>query len=110
MSKITIELIEQALLEGTLAPQTCAEYRAWLSGDYSFHAARIAELEMRKPLIWNEMRHHHKSDSATEREYEATQDGKDYIYLKYRLKRVEKLMQGLNGLLRVYEGESKNQF
>ena len=91
-------------------PHLCAEDRAKLSGEYSFWTGILEDILTRKPKVWNEMRAKHKSDKACDKEFEATEDGINESVIRLKLKRIEKMMQALGGLLRVAEGEAKNQF
>lgn len=84
----------------------CSELKSQLGGEYSFLVGQIEDIKARKPLVWLEMRKEHKSDSSTNRAYEATQDGMNEVQLRGKLKRVEKLMQGLNSLIKLAEQEA----
>lgn len=102
-----LEKVQNALREGQLTsnPYLCAEYRSLLSGEYSYQAGLLEEIKIRKPQVWLNIRENFKSDTATERGYALTEDGQLEIKLKSRIKRIEKIMQGLNSLIRLAEGE-----
>lgn len=96
------------MMEGGLTPRELADFKIVLAGEYSFLSSQLEKILTRKPAIWNEMRKNHQSDKATEREYEATEDGINEMGLRMRLKSVEKLLSALSSSLRVAEGEARN--
>lgn len=89
-------------------PHQAAEARALLAGEYAWICAQLETILSRKPAIWNTLRKDVKSDTAAERTWEQTTDGLNEAGLRLRLKATEKMMQGLSGLLKLAEGESKN--
>lgn len=107
-----IETVQNALRDGSLLnnPHLCAQYRSQLSGEYSYLVGLLDEMKTMKPLVWLEMRKEHKSDSATNKAYEATEDGIKEVQIKNKLKRCEKLMQGLNSIIKIAEAEAFNQY
>lgn len=107
-----IDQVQEALRGRELLnnPHLCAEYRSQLSGEYSYLVGQLEEIKANKPLIWLEMRKEHKSDSATDKAYEATESGIAEIKLRGSIKRIEKLMQGLNSLIKVAEGDALHQY
>lgn len=107
-----IQEVENALRGGTLLnnPHLCADYRAQLSGEYSYLVGQLEEIKSSKPLVWLEMRKSHKSDSATDKAYEATVDGITEVKLRGQIKRAEKLISGLGSLIKVASDEAHNQF
>lgn len=109
MDKLILE-VETALRDRSLInnPHLCAEYRSQLSGEYSYIVGQLEEIKAGKPLVWLEMRTHFKSDSATDKAYEATESGLEETRLRGQCKRVEKLISGLGSLIRIAEGESKH--
>lgn len=104
--------VETALRDGTLLnnPHMCAERRAELSGEYSYICGQLEVIKASKPLIWLEMRKSHKSDSATDKAYEATVDGIEEAKLRSLQKRAEKLISGLGSIIKVASDESRNQY
>lgn len=91
-------------------PSLCAEYRAQLSGEYTFVDAQLEEIIIRKPFVWQELRKLNKSDASTDRAYETTEDGIEEIKLSGKLKRMAKLMSGLSSLIKLAENTAHNQF
>ena len=108
ISNMIIDQVQEALRDRSLVsnPHLCATYRSELSGEYSYLVGQLEDIKARKPLVWLEMRKEHKSDSSTNRAYEATEDGMNEVQLRGKLKRVEKLMQGLNSLIKIAEQEA----
>lgn len=107
---MTIESIEEVLKVGQNSPHELADMRAFLSSAYSYHTGELQEILSKKPMKWNELRVAQKSDKATERAWEATEDGIQEVQLRYTLKRCEMLIRATSSLLRVAEGEAKNQY
>jgi hypothetical protein len=106
-----ITLVEKELKNDSIlrSPGLCVEYKAKLSGEYSFLCGQLEIILANKPSMWNSRRKDFKSDSACENWWLSTADGINETGLKLRLKRVEKLLQGLNGILRLAESESRNE-
>ena len=94
----------------TSNPHLAAEDKAKLSGEYSFWTGILEDILTKKPATWNGMRGNHKSDKACDKEWEATEDGINETVVRLKLKRLEKMIQALGGLLRIAEGEAKNVF
>lgn len=111
IDKITNEMKAGHLFQ---QPRRCAEYRSQLAGEYSFWAGQLEEILKKKPSIWNSARSNitfnFKSDKACDRWWEATPDGINETGISLKLKRIEKLMQGLSGLIKIAEGEARNQY
>lgn len=103
-----IEQVQEALRDRSLIsnPHLCAQYRSELSGEFSYLVGQLEDIKARKPLVWLEMRKEHKSDSSTNRAYEGTEDGMKEVNLRGKLKQCEKLMQGLNSLIKLAEQEA----
>lgn len=102
--------IETELRNGSLTnnPHSCADYRALLSGEYSFYAGMLGEILKLKPATWNTQRSNFKSDKACDRWYESTEMGINETGIELILKRITTLMTGLNSLIRMNENEAKN--
>ena len=107
-----IQTIQEQLKNGDLNsnPTLCAEYRAVLSGEYSFYAGLLEDIIVHRAKNWAAMRSNHKSDTSTQREWESTPDGVNFVGLEIKLKRIEKLMSGLSSLIKSAEGQSRNQY
>lgn len=107
-----IDTVQEALREGSLVnnPALCAEYRAQMSGEMSYLISQLGEIKTKKPELWLEMRKSHNSDSATNKAYDATELGVLEVQLRGKVKQCEKLMQGLNSIIKLAEAESRNQY
>jgi hypothetical protein len=90
-------------------PVWCADDLSILSGEYAWICSQLEEILMRKPKWWNAERENVKSDTACEKRWAATEDGVNETGLRLQMKSCEKMMSALKSLLRVFEGESKNQ-
>ena len=89
-------------------PQGAAEDKAILSGEYAWIMARLEDMVPRKAPAWNKMRQDFKSDTATDRAYDATDDGMNEIILKLRAKGVEKMLNGLGSLINIATKQADN--
>ena len=109
---IEVTQIEKELRAGQLNtnPSLCAEYRAILSGHYSFWCGMLEDILSKKPSIWNLKRPEFKSDTACENWWKSTDDGINEMGISLKLKRIEKLMSGLGTLIKLAENQSKNSF
>lgn len=111
MEKIkTVEDIQTELELKEIDPTTLAHYRNVLSGTYARLSDQLAEIEVQKPAIWGRMRKDHKSDTATERSWGATELGMQEIRLKRQLKKIEKMSSSIKSRLDIYQGEARNIF
>src|SRR3990167_2756270 len=104
------EIAEELKSNKGLAPRDLSEYRLELAGEYAYLNNQLIEILMRKPAKWNELRRDQKSDTATERIWEATADGLKEIELRLKLKSIEKLMSGIKTRIEIAIGESKMSF
>lgn len=105
-----IEEIENIISAGIQSPQVAADLRVELSAKYSRECGKLEDILKQKPKIWIEMRSKVKSDTACERQWEASELGTDEMVIRLRLKRIEKLIGALTSYLKVKEGEAKNQY
>jgi hypothetical protein len=106
-----IKRIQEGLREGHYAntPHQSAEDLAILAGEYAYVMGQWELILQRKPAIWNGMRLQFKSDTACERAWEQTADGMQEASFRLRAKAIEKMMSALKSLIRIAEGESRNQ-
>lgn len=95
----SIKIIEKNLMEGRILPTTAVQDRAVLAGYYSFYSQQLEDILMRKPNLWLHLRQQHKSDKATDRAYELTEDGLNELGLTMRMKRIEKMMSSLKSVI-----------
>ncbi len=91
-------------------PQDCANDLAKLAGEYSFICGQLEDILTRKAGVWNELRKVEKSDTATERKYQATEDGLNEQGLRLRAKGIEKMMSSLKSLLTLANNQAKNLY
>lgn len=104
--------IENELQIGGVTPQRAADLRVILSGHYSHLSGQLEEILKVKPKIWIAIRGmaRIKSDKAADREWEGTDQGLQEMSLRMNLKRIDKAISALSSLIRVKEGEARNQF
>lgn len=103
-----LEQITKEVVNHTGDGHWLAEARVELSSLYSYFSGQLEQILFTRPDVWLELRKNTKSDKATDREYEATEDGKKEVIYRYRLKRIEKMLSSFSTMLRLLENESKN--
>ena len=107
----TIKQIAEALKQGKqIPPNTLAEWRGVLAGEYSFAAGSLEDVLKQRPFIWNKLHETNKTDKGTDRAWEQTEEGINEMGLRLRMKAIEKLMSALKGLQDLAEGQARNQF
>lgn len=99
MTEQSIVAIQQNLMNGQILPMVAVKDRAVLSGYYAFYSEQLESILMRKPSLWLHLRQSHKSDKATDRAYELTEDGLNELGLTMRMKRLEKMMSALKTVI-----------
>lgn len=105
-----LENIDKELQTGGVTPQRAADMRVQLSGHYSHLSSQLEEVLKVKPGIWSRIRSECKSDKSADRHFEGTSEGLREMSLRMALKRIDKVISGLSSLIRVKEGEAKNQW
>lgn len=91
-------------------PHELAEARIGLSEEYSRYSGEFANLIRQQALFFKENRESHKSDTATQRAFELTEDGVRMTIIKLKLKSIEKTMSAYGTYLRLKENEAKNLY
>lgn len=91
--------IQQRLMEGQILPQGAVQDLAVVVGYYSFYSEQLEAILLRKPKTWLFLRKDQKSDKATDRAYELTDDGINEMGLSMRMKRMEKQMSVLRAII-----------
>lgn len=93
-------------------PHELANARAWLGGHYAYLSGQLWEVLNIKPEHWNAIRFRGdiKSDTAAEREWQATTAGKLETKLRMEMKVSERLMSSLKTKLEIAQGESHNSY
>ena len=105
----TLEAIEKEL-ETSPTPGRLADIRVLLSAKYAYATNEYEKVLMAKPSIWGEMRLNHKSDTATEREWEGTPEGQAEMHWKFQIKKIERMMSAIKTLIEVKTGEARNLY
>lgn len=93
-----------------LTPHEMADKRIELSEEYSRYAGEYAQHVKLQADYFNTFRDQYKSDNATQKAFDATNDGVRMVILKLKLKTIEKQMSALNTALRLAENEAKNLY
>src|SRR5436305_1457109 len=106
--KLTIEHIESEMAGDSLAPRQLADFRIFLAALYSLRASEMQSILAVKPSAWLDMRGEKNSDKATDREWQATEKGQRETWLKWEIRRIDKLSGALASKLRIMEGEARN--
>jgi hypothetical protein len=108
--QLSIEQIEQEMIEGDITPRRISQFRVYLAAIYSLEARKLQEILAVKSATWLAIRGRKNSDTAADREWDACELGQREIAIKMTLKRIDKLSSALSSMLRVKEGEVRNQF
>ena len=91
-------------------PHEISEARITLAEEYSRYSGEYGQLVRIQAVFFNHRRVDFKSDTATQRAFDATDDGIKMTVLKLKLKSIEKTMSAYNTHLRLLENESKNLY
>jgi hypothetical protein len=91
-------------------PHQLAEERMGMAEEYSRYSGVFADLIKKQAEYFNEHRKDHKSDTATQRAFEMTEDGVKMTVVKLKLKAMEKQLSASNTMLRLLENEAKNLY
>ena len=91
-------------------PHQLAEARITLAEEYSRYSGQFAEMVKAQAQFFKDHRVEHKSDTATQRAFELTEDGVKMTIIKMKLKSIEKTMSAYNTFLRLKENEAKNLY
>lgn len=93
-----------------MTPHQISEKRLLLAEEYSRYSGEYAQLVTVQAQFFNENREKHKSDTATFKAFDVTDDGVKMTILKLKLKSIEKSMSAYNTHLRLLENEAKNLY
>ncbi len=107
---LSLEHIEQEMAGDQPVPGRLADFRVYLAALYSMRAREMQEILAVKPKCWLAIREHKNSDTATEREWEGTEQGLRETQLRWEMRRVDKLSAAIASKLRTLEGEARNQY
>ncbi len=107
-----IERISKGLIAGeyNTNPHKCAQDLAVLAGTYSFIMGSLETILQTKPSVWMSMRPNHKSDTACERAWQETIDGKNQEALELRAKGITQMMSALRTMIRLAESDMSNKY
>lgn len=103
-----LEQIISQIPYNTSNPHWLAENRVLLAGLYSYFSGQLEKLIFSKPAKWLELRKECKSDNATTKMWQMTEDGQKEEIYELRMKKIDKLMSSMNSMIRVLENEARN--
>ena len=89
-------------------PRELSEQLMQLSADYSKYAGLYADHLTKQANFFNANRPNYKSDNATQKAFDSSQEGVTMNVLKLKLKAIEKEMSAIKTHLRLLENEAKN--
>lgn len=98
----------EILQGGTVQVDQAVEYRHRLAGDYAYYSDLLLTIQSRKPDVWNELRSEVKSDAQANKKYEMTTDGNQELWLKSKLKAIEKMMSAFKSQIDLANNEYNN--
>lgn len=90
-------------------PHELAEENVTFTAAYERASADLEEILASKPLVWMTLREESKSAAEADKKWDATEDGVKEMRLRMKLKRWEKHISSNKTLLRILEGEARNQ-
>jgi len=93
-----------------LTPKLTDMYRNILAAWYDSYSEELAGIEQRYPAIWTKIRGDVKSVKEADMLYDQLEDGQRRIYLKFKMKSLEKSISALRDRLRRQEVESFQRF
>lgn len=93
-----------------MTPRQLAEDRMRLAAEYAAASEKLGFILADKPLTWAAIRASMQSDKAADRKWEESEEGRDEIVLRLRLKSIEKQMSAMKTMLEVMEGEARNNY
>lgn len=105
---MTLTEIEQRIKDAHDSPHMLAAFRVELSAEFTARTENLKHILSLKAKVWNEMRENRKSDTATDRAWDATELGIKEMELRYDLKALEKTMSAVKGMLDVMQSEARN--
>jgi len=91
-------------------PHQLAEERIGMAEEYSRYSGEYAQLIKKRADNYRILRKEFKSDTACERNWEATPEGVQMTIIKLKLKAIEKQLSASNTMLRLMENEAKNLY
>lgn len=96
----------------TATPGELSEIRLWLAGRYAYLNGELTQILIRKPEKWRAIRYSGevKSDSATDRWWDGTEDGMNEMKIRLEQKSIEKLLSATKTRIEILQGESRSQF
>lgn len=94
----------------TKTPHQIAEERMGMAEEYSRYSGEYAKLIKIQADFFKAERPNYKSDTATQRAFEGTDDGVNMTIVKLKLKSIEKKMSASNTMLRLLENEARNLY
>ena len=90
-------------------PGDLAEIGTQLSGYAYLIAEELKNIVVFEAERWLEIRKTASSDKMAEKLYDATDEGKETILLKFKLKYIERVISSINRRLKIAEGEAYNR-
>lgn len=88
-------------------PHQLAEARIGLAEEYSRYSGQYATLIKSRAVFFKEHRIDYKSDTATQRAFELTDDGVKLEVIKAKLKSIEKTLSAYKTMLELKTNEAR---
>lgn len=104
------DIQKKIITERDIPPGELAQILVDLSAEYAFHSLKLEGILLQKPKKWNELRKDYKSDTATDRAWDATDDGLEELHYALTLKRIEKMMSACKTMINVRSDEARNMY
>ncbi len=93
-----------------IPPHKINEMLVRLAGEYAYYAGMMEEVLIKKPELWTCIRQSPdvKSDAQANQEWSTTNDGKNEIGYRLRMKAIEKMMSALRSMAETARRELDN--
>ncbi len=91
-------------------PQELSDKLLELAEESSRLGTELSRILTLKPDIWMEMRKNHSSDKSTDKQWDATEEGKKEMQVRLQLKSNQMMMSAIKTKLRVLSDETHNMY
>ncbi len=91
-------------------PQELSDKLLELAEESSRLGSELSRILTLKPDIWMEMRKSHSSDKSTDKQWDATEEGKKEMQVRLQLKSNQMMMSAIKTKLRVLSDETHNMY
>lgn len=106
----TLEVIENALRVGQVAPPTLASYKDWLAAESSTLMDKQLERQLSYASYYEAHREAYKSDKGLLQAWRRTAEGREELMLDTAQKKIKVLREAISSHLRVADNAARNLY